>query len=776
MEKKALLRRVRFLAGIMIVMLVVLVTRLAVMQLIESERYRLLATQNHQRLIPVLAPRGEIFDRNGERIVTNQPVYTVSVTYLGLADTAQLVEKLSGILAQDPAYAGMKQEEIAAEIQKRLNEQKLRLYEPVPVAINVAPETATRIEEQRLELPGVIVDVQPVRSYPYGTMLAHVLGYVQKIQRDQWEKLKDEGYQIWDMYGQSGLENMYERYLRGQAGARRIEVDAQGRPVRDLGVQEPVPGDSLVLTIDRRLQEVAEQALAQAIKLRKAPGGAVVVMNVQTGEILAMASYPAFDPGVFTRGLSADYLAEANRTKAFFNRALGSYPPGSTFKMVTAAAALSTGKADASFTIYDPGVYKHIRDSHGSHGSVNMLRALQVSCNVYFAMLGQMVGAEDLARYAREFGLGQKTGIDLPGEASGILPTAEFKRRFNQPAYDSLQEKIRQKTAEYDARIAAAATAEEKAALRKAKEEELRPLRQQLATVEFNMAWHEYDTLNMAIGQGDNSYTPLQLVRYVAAIANGGVLYRPYLVQKIVAPDGEVLVNTTPQVERRIDVPPQVLAVIREGMRLVTMPGGTAGGVFAGAPYTVAGKTGTAQVYGYEDHALFVAFAPYEKPEIAVAVVVEHGGFGAETAAPVARSIFDAYFRLKNEAPTAGTGQETVRTAPAASVSWPHAWAYADGVPESKTAGSQFDLWLEAFVRKEIVTQRTGMRAGVGTPDKRASATAGAEGGGGTVQPVREQPIPGLKDSTANGRGQPPSSMPGEPATAIPEDKEQVKN
>ncbi len=615
-EHKKLEKKMRFLFALVAGAFLVLVVRLSFLQLVEAAKYQTQARANHQRIIPITPPRGEIIDRNGERIVGNRPVYTVSVTYLGLQDTDRIVNTLASLLAGEKAYEGMSVAQIKASLQEKMQAEKLRLYEPIHVAAGVSLETVARIEEHRLDLPGVIIDVQSVRDYPYGDLLAPVLGYVGEIEKEQLAKNKDKDYQMGDNFGKTGLENQYEEVLRGKRGARLVEVDAHGRPVRDLGVKAPTPGNNLLLTVDARLQRAAQDALAKGVARARTVGGAripkdktlsaaAVVLDVRTGEVLAMASLPSYDPGVFARGVTSKEYQELTKSGALRNHCIETtYIPGSTFKMVTATALLEGGIVKPETTIFDPGYYKTQKDwKPGGHGRVDIRRALKVSCDTFFYMFGAQAGPELMGKYAREYGLGEKTGIDLPGEEAGLVPSREHKKEiWRKHPWES--------------------------------------------------QWHEYDSTNMAIGQGENKYTALQLANYMATIANGGKLYKPHLVKKVVSPDGKTLTDFSPQLIRQVNVSGETLKIIQEGIHQVTLPpDGTASGVFAGADYQAAAKTGTAEVgdAAGNKHALFLAYAPYENPEVAVSVVIEYGGMGSGVAGPVAREILDAYFLLKND-------------------------------------------------------------------------------------------------------------------------------
>jgi len=640
MERKLVQKRMQVILNIVIVIFLVLVSRLAYMQLVQNDKFSTLARENRMRLITITAPRGEVFDRNGIKIVGNQPVYTVSLMNLGRKDMGEVIQRLAAILGTDPQ-----------EIKQKID-QRERLYEPVKLAARVPDEIVTRIEEQRLELPGVVIDIEPQREYPNGNLLAHVMGYVRQINKEQLAENKDKGYKAGDPFGQTGLENTYEQYLRGQDGGRQVEVDSLARPVRDLGVQDPVPGNNLVLTIDLKVQKAAEEALARASQealkqgYGEARGGAAVALDVRTGAVLAMASYPGYDPVKLSGVLSQETYNEVFNSpwKPILNRALLSYAPGSTFKMIVAMAGLEAGAVKPQDSISDPGYFIYGRRyddwKPGGHGLVDMVRAIKVSCDTYFYQLGLKVGIDEIARIAREFGLGQKTGIELPGEDTGVVPGPSSKLELRK-AYLSSEslKKVQEIEQKYNDLLLKATSEDQKRQLLKKKSEEL-------IAINWELAWHDYDTIISAIGQGDNRYTMLELANYIATIANGGTLYKPYLVQRVVDPSGKVIKENVPVVVGHAGVSPDTLAVIREGMREVALPpDGTAAGLFAGLP-PVAAKTGTAEVAGHDNHALIVAYAPYDNPEIAVAVVVEYAGHGGTVAGPVAESMLAAYFGL----------------------------------------------------------------------------------------------------------------------------------
>ena len=713
MEQKKLERKVYIFLALVAGAFLVLFVRLAFLQLVETAKYQTQARQNHQRVIPIAPPRGEIIDRNGQRIVGNKPVYSVSVTYLGLKDTDRIVNVLANLLVGEKIFEGMGVDQIKMQLMEKIQSKKLRLYEPVHVAVGVSLETVARIEEHRLDLPGVVIDVQPVRDYPQGDLLAPVLGYVGEIEQEQLEKYKDKGYQMGDNFGKTGLENQYEGYLRGKRGARLVEVDALGRPVRDLGTESPTPGNNLILTVDSRLQRAAQNALAKgvanAVKVGGAkvpPGktlsGAAVVLNVQTGEVLAMASYPSYDPSVFARGITAKEYQQLSQANALRNHAIETtYTPGSTFKIVTATSLLEGGIVKPDTAILDPGYYKYKRDwKPGGHGRVDLRRALMVSCDTYFYMYGAQAGPELMGTYAREYGLGEKTGIDLPGEEAGQVPSPELKKEI-------------------------------------------------WSGNEWESQWHEYDSMDMAIGQQENKYTPLQMASLIATVANGGKIYRPHLVKEIVSPDGKTVASFPPQLVRQVNVSPATMKIVQEGLHMVTLPpDGTASGVFSGAPYQAAAKTGTAEVgdAAGNKHALFLAFAPYENPEVAVSVVIECGGSGSGVAGPVAREILDAYFLLKKY-PEAKSFEEAMNRKAEAEKSQTSA-------PGAGVAQQQGQRQAEAGA-PAASGQGTAQRREEGSPS--TQPPSGQPVSPGTPQPPSGQP------SSPGGQQQPPPLIPPSP-------------
>ncbi len=609
MEKERELR-FTFYSLIVVALFVVLMVRLGYLQLVHGAELRRLAEGNLIRVQVIPAPRGVIYDRYGRILADTRPAFTVSVLRMGKnipsEETLLMLADILGMKVQD--------------LKDKIKSSTLPLYEPIRIKRDIPLEMWIRLEEKRYEMPGVIVEIEPIRYYPYQGVAGHVLGYLREIDTAGLRALADQGYRLGDMVGKTGVEALFDRELHGVHGGRQIEVDAKGRLIKTLPQVDAIPGDNIVLTIDVELQRVAEQELRNMMrKLREDPAkpfknakaGAIVALDVRTGEILAMVSEPGFNPSVFAGELPLDIWRslEEDPLKPLTNRAItGEYAPGSTFKMITAIAALETGKTTSSEMFVDPGVYWRIMPKkcwkEGGHGLVNLETAIAVSCNVVFYELGYRTGITAIAKYAQQFGLGSATGINFfPREKTGLVPSAEWKRQ----AYASKLPGIN------DAR------------------------------------WYDAETLDAAIGQGFHRYTPLQMAVYAAALANGGIRYRPQIVKEVRKPDGTIVSRFPPEEMGRVEVSSATLEIVRKGMLKVTQPGGTAAAVFFGFPIAVAGKTGTVEMdprLGRDDHGWFIGFAPYDNPQIAVAVIVEEGGGGSRAAAPVARKVLEQYFGL----------------------------------------------------------------------------------------------------------------------------------
>ena len=675
MTERIVEKKLKFFQVMILLIFIIIVSRLVLLQLVQTQEFKTLSEQNRIRLVPIAAKRGEILDQSRKVLVKDRPVYSVTIAYLGLKDqdTEEVADKLGLILGMD-----------SKDIIGAIDDPKVRKFEPIKIASDVSMAVVTKIEENRAELPGVNVTVEPMRQYVNGDFMPHILGYVREITPDQLDKNKDEAYSLGDRFGQAGLENVYEKYLRGKDGDRQVEVDKSQHPVRYLDIKQPIPGNNMILNIDYKTQKAAEDALIKTMADLQVNGypdaraGAAVLLDVNTGKVLAMASKPGYDPNIFNGRITPEQSATLfggkaeNPFPAFNNRAIMGYAPGSTFKMVTATAVLETKAAAVDDTIFDSGgVYLAGRRYRcwktSGHGTVNLIKAIQVSCNTYFYQMGLRAGVDALYKYASEYGLGQKTGIDLPGESAGRAPSPQWKKELNEEPlkkkFDKIYAEIR---SEYEPLIKKATTDKEQKELTRAMNRELN---QQEAEYKiqynWNVNWQDFETIIMSIGQGYNFYTPLQMANYIATIANGGTRYKPYLVDKIVDYQGNVVKQFDKQVSGRVDVSPETLAAIKQGMRAVTEPGGTAAGVYANFPVEVSAKTGTAQTGKDKDgndrpnHGWFVAFAPADNPQVAVASIIEYGGHGGSTAGVVARDIMAAYFDLdKSKLPQGGTSDE----------------------------------------------------------------------------------------------------------------------
>lgn len=588
-------RRVSGLAIAVTALFFLLLMRLWYLQIVKVESFQNLSESNRLRLVPVAASRGAILDRNGRIMVDNRASFSVAVIPQEVADKDALIATLARLLALDPA-------EMAEKWEKGRRQGRFR---PVILASGLTRDQLEILEENRLSLPGVDIEMHPIREYPYGVLGAHLFGHLGEMSEQELGSDRFKGYNPGDYVGKSGIERTWEKELHGADGGRQIEVDATGRFLRTVSEKTPTTGNSLVLTVDLEIQKQAEAAFGDK-------AGAAVALDVNSGEVLAFVSTPGFDPALFAGKLPArqwkEYLED--KRHPLENKALkGQYPPGSTFKIITALAGLEEGLVDGNTTEYCSGAYQMGNRAfrcwkRSGHGATDLRKALRESCDVYFYRLGERLGVDRLAFYANKFGLGAPFGIDLEHEKPGLIPTSGWKEK------------------------------------------------------RFGKKWARGETLPVAIGQGYVLMTPIQLAAMTAAVANEGTVYRPRLVKKVIGPDGKLLREFRPEVLRRIVMKPESWRLVKQGLyAVVNEPGGT-GAAARLYEVKVAGKTGTSQVvklrdgrgrvpYQYRDHALFVAFAPYEKPEIAVAVVVEHGEHGGGTAAPIAGRILRAYFEGK---------------------------------------------------------------------------------------------------------------------------------
>jgi penicillin-binding protein 2 len=584
----------------LILIFLALASRMFYLQIIRGEVYSVMSHQNRTRITSIPAPRGNILDRNGDTLVTSRPSFSVYYWYTDEADAEKTLPHLASILGMD-----------MEDIEKRLLQYRGRYFEPVPIAKDITPEQYTAIVEDAPLLRGVFIEPEPIRYYPGGSLMSPILGYVGEISERELAELKDEGYTIGDIIGKQGLESYYEAVLRGVDGGYQVEVDYLMRPTGNKGPGiDPRPGSDIKLNIDLNLQRAAEDAVRAAMeKYPTAKGGAVVVLDVKTGGVLAIVSAPGFDPNKLVSGISQRELNEFLSSGEWMFSDLsttGLYPPGSTFKLVTAIAALSEGKTTPQEEVFDPGYHPNVPSlvchRRWGHGSVNLVEAIRDSCNVYFYEMGRRLGMDTYAKYARELGLGAKTGIDLYGENYGTVPDSAWKAK----AYS-------------EGRV-----------------------------YEPEVLYSEH--MMGAMGQVFHLDTPIQMASLTQAIANDGVRMKPFLVKEILTQDGEVERSFSPEVAGVLEAEQWIFDEVKKGMAMVTGdPQGTAYWTFHDLPIKVAGKTGTAENPLGENHAWFVGFGPFDNPEIALAVVIDQGGSGSEVAAPVGRAIFDAYFepRLK---------------------------------------------------------------------------------------------------------------------------------
>lgn len=611
----------RFAALGIIVILVLssLLVRLWSMQVLSGESYAALAENNRIREISLEAPRGRILDRNGKELVTNRATLAVSVDPAD-DDVRELIIKAQSLdTTDDPTRADLERvfgglAELLGmtpqEVFEKVSDSRVEALRPRVVAVDVPLDIVSQVSERQQEFPGARIDEIAVREYPYGSLAAHVLGYTGEISEKQMAASDETaGYELGDVVGKAGVEAQYESVLQGDKGRRLIEVNASGKPQQILEEQAAVPGRDIKLTIDIEVQKVAEQALADALKeahsqnFRDAKGAAAVVLDVKTGAVLAMASAPTYDPSTFLGGITQTEwtkLTEKSSEYPLNNRAvMAAYPPASTFKVVTGLAGLESKIAYSGKSYYCAGRWVEMGAQwpkwcwdHSGHGTISFDGGIEESCDTVFYEIGYEFykrKKEELQQVSRDFGLGSDTGIDLPGEVSGRVPDAAWKKQFNEnyPEYQ---------------------------------------------------LWLPGDTVNMAIGQGDMLVTPLQMTAVYAGLGNEGVIMTPHVLKDVLGSDGKVARSYEPDVLADTGISPANLSIMRNALVRVTTTG-TGKGAFAGFGVTVAGKTGTAQVYGKDDYAWFCAFAPAQNPKYAVGVVVEQGGHGGSVTAPAARNI-----------------------------------------------------------------------------------------------------------------------------------------
>jgi penicillin-binding protein 2 len=608
--------RLALAGGAVLFAFFVLLVRFFYVQVIQHDYYHTLAEQNRIFIVPVVPNRGLILDRNGVVLAHNFAAYTLEITPTLVRDLETTIADLSALVEITPKDR--------KRFQKLLEEG--HDFASIPIRTRLNDEEVARIAVNNYRFPGVELNARLFRHYPNGEIASHVVGYIGRLSDNDVDHLRELGtasnYSASDYIGKVGLEQHYETELRGVTGYEHVETNANGKSVRTLRSILPVSGNNLTLALDARLQQIAEQAFGQH-------RGSLVAIEPATGGVLALVSKPGFDPNLFVEGIDPQNWDALNNSPdhPLNNRALqGMYPPGSTFKPFMALAGLELGRRKPTFTISDPGYFVlnggggHVyRDwKAGGHGMVDMHKAIVQSCDTYFYGLAQDLGIDAIHQFIGRFGLGQETGIDLEGEVAGLLPSQEWKQR------------------------------------------------------RFKQKWFVGDTISVGIGQGYNLATPLQLAFATAILANDGKVFRPHVVKQIQDSQTEAVTVIEPQPRAELPLSSENIKRVRDAMIDVTKPGGTAAYAGMNAKYLFAGKTGTAQVIGmkgqkyeeskvnerHRDHALFIAYAPADDPKIALAILVENGGHGSSTAAPIARQVLDFYLLGKEPIPPKPSVQE----------------------------------------------------------------------------------------------------------------------
>jgi len=603
-------RRVIVIGMVVLFAFSLLGARLVYLQVVRHEDLAEQAESNRTAIVPVVPNRGLILDRNGIVLASNYSAYTLEITPSKVGDVEETIESLTQVLDVSPRDRRRF---------KRLREDS-RSFDSIPIRTRLSDEEVARFAAQRYRFPGVEIKARLFRNYPHGEIASHVLGYIGRINQrektamEDWAEEDQANYKGTDYIGKLGIEQSYEKTLHGQTGVEQMETSAGGRAVRRLASHPATPGNTVMLSMDIKLQKLVEDMFGDR-------RGALVAIDPKTGEVLAFVSKPTFDPNLFVEGIDTESWKELSESldKPLLNRALrGTYPPGSTYKPFMALAALQTGKRGPNVVVNDPGYFNFAGHRFGSPegniGGVDMRRSIQLSSNIYYYSLANEMGVDLIHDFMKPMGFGQITGIDMGGEVRGVLPSTEWKRN----AYKRPEQK----------------------------------------------KWYAGETISLGIGQGYNAFTMLQLAQATAIVADGGMKHKPHLVlatRNTVT--GQVAPLPQPPAEN-LGYTAANVAVVREGLTSV-VTSGTARSVFAGAGYQAAGKTGTAQAVTQaqntkynaraleehqRDHALFMAFAPANDPKIALAVIVENAGWGAGAAAPIARRVFDYW--LMNQYPS----------------------------------------------------------------------------------------------------------------------------
>ncbi|MGC8701831.1 MAG: penicillin-binding protein 2 [Thiomonas sp.] len=595
-------RRLILAAGVVVLSFALLIGRWLWLQVARHRQFSTQAQDNRIALVPIPPQRGLILDRNGIILASNYAAYTLEITASKVKGTLQqTIDALKAIVPITPFD------------ERRFNNllAQSRRFESLPILNKLTDDQVARFVAQRFRFPGVNVRARLFRSYPLGALGCHLLGYIGRINQTEQQRIDDSddasNYLGTDHIGKLGVEQAYEKELHGVTGYEEVEVNATGRPVRKIKTVPATPGQNLVLGVDIRLQKLIEDLYGKR-------RGACVAIDPRNGEVLTFVSMPTFDPNLFVDGIDQANWDALNTSpdRPLLNRVLrGTFPPGSTYKPYLAMGALTDGIRTAQWSFRDPGFFmfaghRFRDDVPGGHGVVDMHKAIAVSCDVYFYMVAHDWGVDGMANYTTKYSFGQATGIDLKGEAKGVLPSKAWKRK----AFRSPAQKV----------------------------------------------WYPGDTISLGIGQGYNTFTPLQMATALSTLANQGTRYAPRVVRAIEDMESRRFTPVQAPVAERIDMNPAYWQVVHGGMMAVNQPGGTGADAFKGAPYTSAGKTGTAQVFTVgqnqtydvkdvahhlRDHALYVVYAPAENPVIALAMIVENAGFGGAAAAPIARKALD---------------------------------------------------------------------------------------------------------------------------------------
>ena len=597
----AIKKKIRIFAILVVVSFLCLWMRIWYLQILKWQYLTGLSENNRVRMVTLPASRGMIKDRNGETLVSIRPAFNLYLTPEDARNLDSSLDKLAQRISLD-----------REKLKKKIAQTKS--FKEVLIKGDISREEVAFVEENNMSLPGIRIRAEPLRNYVFNNLASHTLGYLGEISKASLERLKDPAYRQGDFVGKNGLENIYESLLRGKKGYKEVEVDVSGRELKTLRKLPPESGNNLILTLDVKIQEELEKLMTETAEQNM--NGSVVVMKVQTGEIIAITSKPSFDPNKFAAGISPKNWRDlvTDEWHPLQNRSIhGQYPPGSTYKIVTAIAGLGEGVIKPDTSIFCPGHFKLGRGRYrcwkkSGHGFMNLHDALVQSCDVYFYTIGHRLGIDTIAKYAKRFGLGRSTRLGLSQEKKGLVPTTQWK-------------------------------------LLNKKE-----------------PWQLGETISASIGQGFNLVTPIQQVIMMAAVANRGILLKPYLVKRIEGPEGQLRQEFFPEIIGQIGVDPDHLEQVRMALRDVVNGTRGTGKKSRLKNIIVSGKTGTAQVVRmksneelekgeaipvkYRDHAWFVAFAPYEKPVLAVAIIVEHGGHGGATAGPIAGKIFKKYFKL----------------------------------------------------------------------------------------------------------------------------------